>query len=58
MRRFASDGISAQPRPPVVVLDQNLRSQVSRRINVTTGTEIVQSLRVATLAERMMTTPS
>ena len=45
MRQFAHGVISAQPQPTVVVVDQNLRSQVSRRENVTTGTEIASSLR-------------
>ena len=37
--------MAARPQPTVVVIDQNLRSQVCRRANVTTGTEIARSLR-------------
>jgi CheY-like chemotaxis protein len=45
MRGFASTVIAARPRPSAVVLDQNLRSQVRRRENATTGTELAAALR-------------
>mmetsp|Transcript_26552 Transcript_26552/g.86827 ORF Transcript_26552/g.86827 Transcript_26552/m.86827 type:complete len:1308 (+) Transcript_26552:50-3973(+) len=45
MRGFAGHVLAARPRPSCVVLDQNLRSQVMRRENATTGTEIATALR-------------
>ena len=45
MRGFAVQVLSAKPRPSSVVLDQNLRSQVRRRENAITGTEIAAALR-------------
>jgi len=45
MRSFATQVLTAQPRPSAVVLDQNLRSQVRRRENAITGTEIARTLR-------------
>ena len=47
MRAFAAEVLAATPRPTAVVLDQNLRSQVSRRENATTGTAIAEALRAA-----------
>ena len=47
MRSFAAEVLAATPRPTAVVLDQNLRSQVSRRENATTGTAIAEALRAA-----------
>ena len=44
---LTSQVLAATPRPTAVVLDQNLRSQVSRRENATTGTEIAEALRAA-----------
>jgi len=45
MKSFTSEVMTARPQPRVVVLDQNLRSQVQRRVNVITGTEIARTLR-------------
>ena len=45
MRAFHLDVLSARPRPRAVVLDQHLASQVARREDATTGTEIARKLR-------------
>ena len=45
MRDFPYEVLAAKPRPRALVLDQNLRSQVSRRDNAITGTKIARTLR-------------
>ena len=45
MHGFAQDVLTANPRPRAVVIDENLRSQVERRKNATTGSKIAAELR-------------
>ena len=45
MCSFATQVLTAKPRPGAVCIDQNLRSQVNRRENATRGTDIATALR-------------